>query len=163
MTAGSVYITPTAITASSGVLSSPMKPARPTEAVCRRSSVISVCANTYSFQPWKKEITAAAASVGAISGTTTPSTMPIREQPSTRAASSTSIGTPSMAPLRIQVITGTVKAVFARIRPLRVLSSCICAKIAYSGTTSIASGSIWVANSPKPIAPLPPKRKRDSA
>ncbi|MDT4883331.1 hypothetical protein FQZ97_1193630 [compost metagenome] len=89
--------------------------------------------------------------------------MPMRGQPSMRAASSTSMGTPSMAPFRIQVITGTVNAVFARIRPESVFSSDICEKIAYSGTTSIASGSICVANSPKPMAPLPPKRKRDSA
>ena len=163
MTAGSVYMRPIAITECTGVLSSPTKPARPTEAVRRPWSLMSVCAKMYSFQPWKKAMTAAAASVGATSGRTTPRTISRREQPSMRAASSMSIGTPSIAPLRIQVMTGTVKALLARMSPLSVLSSDRSPKIAYSGTTSMASGSIWVMKSPNPTNPMPRKRNRDSA
>ena len=53
------------MTECTGVLSSPTKPARPTEAVRSSWLLTSVCANTYSFQPWKKAMTAAAARVGA--------------------------------------------------------------------------------------------------
>src|SRR6476469_6066618 len=163
MTAGSVYISPIAITVCTGVLNSPTNPASPTDAVRRSWSLISVCAKIYSFQPWKNAMTAAAASVGATSGSTTPRTMSRREQPSMRAASSMSIGTPSIAPLRIHVMTGTVNALLARISPPNVLSSARLPKIAYSGTTSIASGSIWVMNSPKPTRPMPRKRNRERA
>ena len=128
--AGSVYSTPMAITEWTGVLSSPTKLARPTEAVRRPSWLISVCASTYSFQPWKKAITEVAASDGATSGSTTDSTMPTRVAPSMRAASSISSGTPSMAPFRIQVMTGTVKAVLARISPPNEFSSPTSAKMA---------------------------------
>ena len=60
-------------------------------------------------------------------------------------------------------MTGTVNALLARISPPNVLSSARLPKIAYSGTTSIASGSIWVMNSPKPTRPMPRKRNRESA
>ena len=74
-----------------------------------------------------------------------------------------SIGTPSIAPFNIHVMTGTVNALLARIRPLNVLSNARSPKIAYKGTTSIASGSIWVMKSPKPTSPMPRKRNRDNA
>ena len=74
-----------------------------------------------------------------------------------------SIGTPSIAPFNIHVMTGTVNALLARISPLKVLSSPRSPKIAYSGTTNMASGNIWVMKRPNPTSPIPRKRNRESA
>src|ERR1035437_2126767 len=100
-----------------------MNDASPLEAGHFCSSVMNVFANRYSFQPSKNVITAAAAIEGGISGGMFWGGIASLGQPSTRADSSISSDTPSIALLRIHTATGMAKAVSLSTKPVRLSSS----------------------------------------
>src|SRR5579871_872429 len=92
MTLGTAKTVAAAITSSKGVLSIPINEARPTDATQLLCEEINVDANRYSSQASKKQITPAATKAGSANGRVTRANTPMRLQPSTRAASSISIG-----------------------------------------------------------------------
>ena len=79
-------------------------------------------ANRNSFHPSKKAMTAAAAMLGRISGKMIIINWLYRGQPSTRADSSSSNGTLSIAPFRMNKATGIMNPVVASTRPYRLFN-----------------------------------------
>src|ERR1700754_4081383 len=98
-----------------------MKPTRYTGTVCARTAV-SVTARKNSFQEKITQISAVAATPGAIIGSSTARASPHSDAPSTRAASSTSVGTSLMNERSIQTAIGRLIDVY-RTTSVQMLSS----------------------------------------
>src|SRR5689334_9476746 len=87
------------------------RPAIPTGNVIAASVCVNTSANKNSFQQTIKQNTAVAASPGVTSGSTTRTSAPKRESPSTSAASSRSRGTSAKNPRIIQTTNGRLNPV----------------------------------------------------
>ena len=78
----------------------------------------------YSFQAWMKAKIEVATSPGPISGSRMRTKAPNRVEPSTCAASSSSCGTPSRNPRRVQMVNGSTNVRYVMMRPLSLSTWC---------------------------------------
>ena len=103
--AGSVQMTATAAISPHSVPTAVTNPASPV-VIVRALELVSTEANRYSFQAKSQVSSAVVAMPGAASGMITRQRIPITEQPSIIAASSSSVGMPSTIPFSNQMANG---------------------------------------------------------
>src|SRR5689334_16537270 len=95
---------------STGTVPVALRLGMPTEVGCKVVLWIKITANRYSFQAEKNDTTATATMPGADRGSTMCQSAFSSVHPSTTAASSTSLGTVSKTPFKIQMQMGKAKA-----------------------------------------------------
>ena len=143
--------------------SSTMKLEMPAVTVRTSLLLTKTCAYRNSPQAWVNEKNATTASAGSDIGRMMRTRVPIREQPSTSAASSSSSGTERKYPIKSQVQNGTVKPRYARTSPWYVSMSRNADITANSGMKRSDGGTRYVKTRPRAMVLRPRKRSRASA